>query len=85
MAGYKHSKPGPEKGSAYGAASVAHALHGVDFPITKNNIMKKYGDRLIEFKKGEKTRLKDVLNGIEGDEFNSLADLEHALHEKLAA
>ena len=76
---------GPMPGHAYGAAAITKALAGVDFPKSKNEIVKQHGDKQIEFKKGEPCKLKDIIKDIPEQTFNSPADLEHAIHEKMAA
>lgn len=74
---------GPEPGHAYGAAAIAELFKNVDFPMTKNDIMQKFGEKEIEYTKGNPKKVKDILGGIANDKFNSPADLEHALHEEL--
>jgi hypothetical protein len=74
---------GPEPGHAYGAAAVASVFRDADFPMSKHDIMKEYGDREIEYTKGNLVKIKDVLNDIPNETFNSPADIEHAFHEKL--
>lgn len=76
---------GPMPGHAYGAASITHALQGVDFPKTKNELTKEFGNKEIEFRKGESCKLKDILDELPEQTFNSPADLEHSIHEKMAA
>jgi len=83
MTEHEHGKRGPEKGHAFGAAAVAQIFKDADFPLSKQDIMKMYGDREIEYTKGEKIKVSDVLGDIPNETFNSPADLEHAFHEKL--
>ena len=76
---------GPMPGHAYGAAAITHALHGVDFPMSKSDILKHYGNKDIEFKKGHHCKLSDIIKDLPEQTFNSPADLEHSIHEKMAA
>lgn len=76
---------GPMPGHAYGAAAITRALHGVDFPKTKKEILHEYGDKDIEFRKGEHKKLREVIKDLPDETFNSPADLEHSIHEKMAA
>lgn len=78
-------KRGPEKGEAYGAAAITHALADVDFPKSKKELINQYGNEEIEFKKGEPCKLREVLQDLPDQTYNSPADLEHAIHEKRAA
>ncbi|OGI22654.1 MAG: hypothetical protein A2255_01930 [Candidatus Melainabacteria bacterium RIFOXYA2_FULL_32_9] len=75
---------GPLPGHAYGAAAVASIFKNANFPMSKDDIMQKYGDREIEYTKGNPVKVKDVLSNIPSETFNSPADLEHAFHEKLS-
>ena len=74
---------GPEPGHAYGAAAVASIFKNASFPMSKQDIMQRYGDKEIEYTKGNPVRVKEVLGNIPSETFNSPADLEHAFHEKL--
>lgn len=76
-------KRGPDPGHAYGAAAVAEIFKNADFPMTKQDIMQKYGDKEIEYTKGNLKKVKDVLSDIPNYKFNSPAELEHAFHEEL--
>jgi hypothetical protein len=72
---------GPEPGHAYGAAAIARCLEGADFPISKKDILSKYGNCQVEFKKGETMKLRDVLTDVDENEFNSPVDLEKAIKD----
>jgi len=74
-----HKKPGPGQGQAYGIASVSNALGGVDFPMTKQDLINKYGDRQIEWTKGNPAPLREVLQHAEDQEFDSMADVVSAV------
>ena len=68
---------------AYGAASITKAIKGADFPCSKQDLINSYGDKEVEYTKGNPVRVKEVLGNIPSETFNSPADLEHAFHEKL--
>lgn len=74
---------GPQPGHAFGAAAVANVFKNADFPLSKKDIMEKYGNKEIEYTKGNTIKVKDILNNISDETFNSPADLEHAFHEEL--
>lgn len=74
---------GPKPGRAYGAAAVASIFKNTSFPLSKQDIMERFGDKEVEYKKGNPVRIKEILGNIPNENFNSPADLEHAFHEKL--
>jgi hypothetical protein len=63
----------------YGAAAIAHCLKDVDFPISKNQLVRRYGNCVVEIEKGETMKLKDVLDYVQKATFNSPADIEKAI------
>ncbi len=77
-----------QQGHAYGIASVSNALGGVDFPMTKQDLIERYGEKQIEWKKGNPAPLKDVLREIEEEsQFESMADVVSAVsrgHRRLS-
>lgn len=77
--GCNYGKPGPEQGHAYGIASVSNALGGCDFPMTKEDLIDKYGGRQIEWTKGNPQALKEVLKDAPEDQFGSMADVVSAV------
>ncbi|OGH95687.1 MAG: hypothetical protein A2287_03820 [Candidatus Melainabacteria bacterium RIFOXYA12_FULL_32_12] len=78
------TKKEPEKKSGvYGAAAIAQAFKGASFPMSKEDILEKYGDRKVQYHVGKKEHLRDVIENIPDETFNSTVDLEHALHETL--
>ena len=74
---------GPKHGKAYGAAAIARVFKDASFPLSKHDIMQKYGDKEIEFTKGSHVKVRQVLWDLHDENFKSPADLEHALHEEL--
>ncbi len=74
---------GPEKGHAYGAAAISKCLHGAHFPISKRDIISKYGSCKVEFRKGETMNLKKVFEDIPDETFYSPVDVEKAISENM--
>lgn len=74
-----HSKPGPKQGQAYGIASVSNALGGSDFPMSKQDLISRYGDKQIEWTKGHLEPLRHVLKDASEHEFNSMSDVVSAV------
>ena len=70
---------GPEPGHAYGAAAIAMAIKGVDFPCSKQDLIQKYGDKEVEVKKGQPEKLRDILDEVPDETFNTARDLEKAV------
>lgn len=84
--GLERSKPGPKAGQAYGIASVSNALGGCDFPMSKQDLIHKYGNKQIEWTKGHLEPLKDVLQSASEDDFDSMSDVVSAVsreHRKM--
>jgi len=77
-----YGKPGPKKGSSYGAAAIGHAVAGAEFPMSKQELLQKYGDREVQLTKGSPMKLRDILETSNIDTFNSVADVEHAFHKE---
>lgn len=65
--------------NVYGAAAIAECLKDVDFPISKNQLVRRYGNCVVEIEKGETMKLKDVLDYVEKGTFNSPVDIEKSL------
>lgn len=74
---------GPEKGHAFGAAAVAKCLKNADFPMSKKDIMSKYGNCEVEWRKGETRTLQECLGDIPEESFNSPVELEKAIKENM--
>lgn len=70
-----YEKPGPPKGEAYGIAAVTQALQGTDFPVGKDDLLRKAGDKSIEWTKGHSIRLRDVLEEAPVDDYPSMANV----------
>jgi hypothetical protein len=70
---------GPEPGHAYGAAAISMAIKGTDFPVSKQDLISRYGDKQVEITKGNPQKLRDILNEVPDETFNSPVDLEKAL------
>lgn len=68
-------KPGPEKGEAYGMASVSQALQGVNFPISRQELMDKVGDRQVEVEKGKMMSMRDIISACPHEMYNSPIDV----------
>lgn len=70
---------GPEPGHAYGAAAITNAISGANFPMSKNDLISKYGDKNVEITKGNPQKLRDILDNVPEETFNSPVDLEKAV------
>ena len=72
--------PEPEKGDSFGVAALGSIFNYVSFPVTKQDIIQKYGDRKIEYTTGETMAVRDILADSSMESFNSFADLEQVFH-----
>ena len=69
---FSEKKP---KGVAYGAASLTRVLNGIGFPITKDEIISKYGDKEVQYSKGNLRTLKEIIIKCTKETFYSMAEL----------
>lgn len=69
---------------AYGAASITKAIKGAHFPCSKQDLISTYGNQEVEYTKGNPQKLRDILNELPSDRYNSPADLEHDVHETMS-
>lgn len=80
---HPYNKPGPAKGQAYGIAAITQALHGLDFPATKDDLLRHVGDREVEYRKGQPVRLRQIIEDAPADEFPSIAQVVQAVSDAL--
>ena len=66
------------KSIAYGAASLTRVLHGVDFPITKNQIIEKYGDKEVNYSKGNTKTMREIVSKCVDETFFTMSSLVEA-------
>lgn len=81
--GEAYDKPGPPKGTAFGIAAITQALSGMEFPTTKQELLKRAGNQQIEYRKGQSVSLKQLVEDLEEEEFPSMANVVQAMHEAL--
>lgn len=72
---------GPKPGHAYGAAAVTQAIKGVNFPISKQDLIDQYGNQEVEITKGNPVMLSDILEDVTENSFNTSRDLEKAVKD----
>lgn len=73
-----YEKPGPEKGEAYGVAAVTQALHGIDFPAKKADLLAQAGGKQVEYHKGHPVKLADLIHDFPDEEFPTMAEVVQA-------
>lgn len=78
-----YNKPGPAKGEAYGIAAVTQALHGVDFPTTKEALLDHVGEQEIEYRKGHPVRLRQIIEDAPAEDYPSMANVVEAVSDAL--
>jgi len=66
------------KNIAYGAASLTRVLNGVEFPISKNELIKKYGDKEVNYSKGNLRTMREIVEKTIKEEFYTMAELVEA-------
>jgi len=78
-----YNKPGPAKGEAYGIAAVTQALDGLHFPASKEQVLERAGNQEIEYRKGQRVNLRQIIEDAPADEFPSMAQVVQAVSEAL--
>ncbi len=82
--GQAYDKPGPPKGTAFGIAAVTQALKGLDFPVSKKELLNHVGrGHKIEYRKGQPVDLYRIINDTNVDEFPSMANIVEAVSDAL--
>ncbi len=81
--GEAYDKPGPPEGTAYGIAAVTQALSGLDFPASKQDVLKRAGSQQIEYRKGQPVSLRRIIEDIDVNEFPSMANIVEAVSDAL--
>lgn len=74
---------GPDKGEAYGVAAVTQSLSGIDFPASKQDILEKVkGNEEIHWTKEKTVNLRELLDEIEMERFETMNELVEAISQK---
>lgn len=82
--GQAYDKPGPPKGTAFGIAAVTQALKGLDFPVSKEELLNRVGrGHTIEYRKGQPVDLYRILEDTDADPFPSMANIVEAVSDAL--
>lgn len=63
------------KGIAYGAASLTRVLNGIYFPVTKEEVISRYGDKEVHYSKGNLKTMREIITKCTKETFNSMAEL----------
>ena len=71
----KENETPKAKGPAYGAASLTRVLNGIGFPVTKEEIISKYGHKEVQYSKGNLKTLKDIIARCSQETFTSMSEL----------
>ncbi len=72
---------GPAPGHAFGVASVTQAISGANFPISKAELMREFGDEEIFWTKDKSEVLGDILERVTQDRFQTVAELTSAVSQ----
>lgn len=61
---------------------IVKALKGIEFPITKQEMCEKFGEKDIKTGYNQFIKLKDILNETEFESFNSAAEFYSAIYSR---
>ncbi len=81
--GEAYDKPGPPKGEAFGIAAITQALEGLDFPATRDELLKRAGNQTIHYRKDQPVKLREIIEDLDEDEFPSMAQVVSAVSDAL--
>ena len=81
--GAAYDKPGPPKGEAFGIAAITQALFGVEFPVSKQDLVRRASHQEIEYRKGRPVSLRRIIEDLDVDEFPSMANVVEAVSDAL--
>lgn len=75
------SNRGPEKGEAYGVAGLTQQLQGISFPVSKDELIRRYGDQKFQWSKnGETLTLRDCLKSLP-NEIQTITQITEAVSQ----
>lgn len=60
---------------AYGMASLSEALKGVDFPISKHDLIQQIGDRNVQVEEGKTLKMSEFLEACTHETYHSVTDV----------
>ena len=73
------SDRGPNRGEAYGVAGLTQQLQGVHFPVSKEELLNRYGNQKFQWtKNGETLTLRDCLKSLP-NEIGSITEITEAV------
>ncbi|MDI1444987.1 DUF2795 domain-containing protein [Polyangium sp. 6x1] len=81
--GQAYDKPGPPEGTAFGIGAITQALAGLEFPVTKQDLLARAGNQEIEYRKGQPVKLRQIIEDLEDEEFPSMANIVQAVSPAL--
>lgn len=77
--GKAYDKPGPAKGTAFGIAAITQALEGLDFPVSKRDVLKRAGHQKIQYRKGQPVDLHRLISDLDAKDFPSMSNIIKAV------
>lgn len=77
--GQAYDKPGPPEGTAFGIGAVTQALSGMEFPVSKKDLLERAGNQQIEYRKGQPVSLRQIIEDLEDEKFPSMANVVQAV------
>lgn len=81
----EYEKPGPAKGQAYGVASVTNVMQGIHFPISKQDLINRFGNEQIYWTKNNPQQLGSLLRQVPQEQFNNVTEITKAIGAQVKA
>src|SRR5262245_37162174 len=63
----------------FGIAAITQALDGLDFPVTRDELLRRADDQEIEYRKGQPVALRPIIEDLDDEEFPSMAEVVRAV------
>jgi hypothetical protein len=81
----EYEKPGPAKGHAYGVASVTNVMHGINFPISRQELINRFGHEQIFWTKNNPQKLEALLRQVPQEQFNNVTEITASIGKVVRA
>jgi hypothetical protein len=72
-----------KKNQVFGIAAITQAFKDLEFPATKEELLRKAGSHTVEYRKGQPVQLRPILDDLDDEEFSTMDDVVAAVSDAL--